>query len=417
MNYNYRYRLYPTDDQREALAWTLDTCRQVYNHFLNRLNEADDVPSEYAQKNTLPDLKREWSDLKQIHSKVLQVVVERLYNNLRTLSGQKENGYNVGALRWKGAGWYKSFTYSQSGFKLIGTDTRRDRLRLSKIGEIPIAYHREIPENATIKQVCIKRNASGKWYATFGIEIDEQPEKPAPETIDPEDAVGIDVGILKYAHDTDGTAVESLDLSDERERLRREQRKLSRKEKRSNNYEKQRMVVARWHDQIANKRRDFLHKLAHYYVETYDVVAVEDLNVRGMMEQDRNSRNTAHSAWRTFIEILRYKAESAGTHLVEVNPRGTTKECSNCGVETEKPLWVREHSCPSCGYEDDRDANAAKNILQRAFSELGMGQAESAPLETATATDTRVVSASRVIERGSPALNERGRQTERSRTG
>lgn len=407
MNYNYRYRLYPTDEQREALAWTLDTCRQVYNHFLKRLNDADVVPSEYAQKNTLPDLKREWTELQKVHSKVLQVVVERLYDNLRTLSALKGNGYNVGALRWKGAGWYKSFTYSQSGFKRIETDTRRDRLRLSKIGEIPIAYHREIPDNATIKQVCIKRDASEKWYATFGIEVDRNPEKPAPETIDPKDAIGIDVGIRKYAHDTDGLAVESLDLSDERERLRREQRKFSRKEKGSNNYEKQRVVVACWHDRIANKRRDFLHKLARYYVETYDVVAVEDLNVRGMMEQDRNSRNTAHSAWRTFIEILRYKAESAGTHLVEVNPRGTTKECSNCGVETEKPLWVREHSCPSCGYEDDRDANAARNILQRAFSELGMGQAESTPPETATATDTRVVSARRVIERGSPALNTR----------
>jgi putative transposase len=167
------------------------------------------------------------------------------------------------------------------------------------------------------------------------------------------------------------------------------------------------VVVARCHDRIKRKRRDFLHKLARYYVSNYDVVAVEDLNVRGMMQQNRNSRNTAHSAWRTFIEILRYKAESAGTHLVEVNPCGTTKECSNCGVETDKPLWVREHSCPSCGYEDDRDANAAKNILQRAFSELGMGQAESTPPETATATDTRVVSASRVIERGSPTLNAR----------
>ena len=395
MNYNYRYRLYPTADQHEALAWTLDTCRQVYNHFLTRLNETDDIPSEYSQKNTLPDLKREWPELKQVHSKVLQVVVERLYSNLRTLSAQQENGYKVGALRWKGSGWYKSFTYSQSGFKVIETDTRRDKLRLSKIGEIPIAYHREVPENATIKQVCIKRDTTGNWYATLGIETDEQPEKPAAETIDAKDTVGIDVGILKYTHDTDGTAVEFLDLSDERERLRREQRTLSRKEKGSSNYEKQRVVVARCHDRIKRKRRDFLHKLARYYVSNYDVVALEDLNVRGMMQQNRNSRNTAHSAWRTFIEILRYKAESAGTHLVEVNPRGTTKECSNCGVETDKPLWVHEHSCPSCGYEDDRDANAAKNILQRALSELGMGQAESTPPETATATDTRVVSAGR----------------------
>ena len=402
MNYNYKYRLYPTAEQRERLEWTLDTCRQVYNHFLDRLNRADEVPSEYAQKNTLPDLKREWSALKDVHSKVLQVVVERLYDNLRTLSAQKDNSYRVGALRWKGKGWYKSFTYSQSGFALTETDTQRDRLRLSKIGEIPIAYHREIPDDATVKQINIKRSATGEWYATFGIETDES---PSPETV--ENAVGIDVGILKYTHDTDGVAVESLDLSAERERLHREQRTLSRKQKGSANYAKQRRKVAECHETIRRKRHDFLHKLSRYYAENYDLVAVEDLNVRGIMEQSRNSRNTAHSAWRTFIEMLAYKAESAGTRLVQVNPRGTTKKCSECGVETDKPLWVREHSCPSCGYEDDRDANTAKNILNRALSDIGTGQAKSTPSETATAVDTTVVSASRVVEQGSPALKER----------
>ena len=90
-----------------------------------------------------------------------------------------------------------------------------------------------------------------------------------------------------------------------------------------------------------------------------DLVAVEDLNVKGMMELPLNSRNTASAAWRTFLSLLEYKCKREGAHFVAVNPRGTTKECASCGVSTEKPLWVREHSCPACGFEADRDANAA----------------------------------------------------------
>src|SRR5699024_3458294 len=148
---------------------------------------------------------------------------------------------------------------------------------------------------------------------------------------DPEDVVGIDVGILKYAHDTDGAAVESLGLSDERERLEREQRALSRKQHGSANYERQRRRVAECHADLKRKRRDFLHKLSNYYATEYDLVAVEDLNVRGMLESPSNSRNTASAAWRTFLSMLEYKCEREGTHYVPVEPAGTTKECAACG--------------------------------------------------------------------------------------
>ena len=233
--------------------------------------------------------------------------------------------------------------------------------------------------------------------------MDREPPEP-PEN--PEKCVGIDVGILKYVHDTDGTAVGSLDLSNERERLEREQRKLSRKQHGSNNYEKQRRRVAECHADLRRKRRDFLHKLSNYYAREYDLVAVEDLNVKGMMESPSNSRNTASAAWRKFLSLLEYKCERAGTHFLAVNPRGTTKECASCGVSTEKPLWVREHSCPACGFEADRDANAAWNILSRGLQDVGVGHSESTPVETALPVDTPV-SAKRVVEAGSPTLKER----------
>jgi putative transposase len=274
---------------------------------------------------------------------------------------------------------------------------------LSKIGELPIHLHRDIPENATIKQVTVKQEPTGEWFATFGIDVDED----TPEKSDnPERVVGIDVGILKYAHDTDGTAVESPDFSDERERLERAQRSLSRKEHGSNNWEEQRKTVARRHADLKRKRRDFLHKLSNYYAREYDLVAVEDLDAKGLVELPGNSRNRAGASWGTFLRMLEYKCEREGTHFVAVDPRGTTKECASCGTETDKPLWVREHSCPSCGFKADRDANASWNILSRGLEQVGVGHSESMPVETALPADT-LVSAKCVMEAGSPTLKER----------
>jgi putative transposase len=274
---------------------------------------------------------------------------------------------------------------------------------LSKLGEIPIHLHRDIPENATIKQVTVKQEPTGEWFATFGIDVDEAtPEKPE----NPEKCVGIDVGILKYAHDTDGTAVESLDLSDERERLEHAQRDLSRKEHGSANWDNQRQVVGERHAELKRKRRDFLHKLSNYYATEYDLVAVEDLDAKGLVELPGDSRNRAGAAWGTFLQMLEYKCEREGTYYVAVDPKDTTKKCASCGVKTEKPLWVRDHSCPSCGFEADRDANAAWNILSHGLEDVGVGHSERTPVETALPTDTDSVSAKRVVEAGSPCLKE-----------
>jgi len=198
-------------------------------------------------------------------------------------------------------------------------------------------------------------------------------------------------------------------IPDERKRLEREQRNLSRKQHGSNNYKKQRRRVAECHADLRRKRRDFLHKLSNYYARKYDLVAVEDLNVKGMMESPSNSRNTASAAWRTFLSLVEYKCEREGTHFVAVNPSGTTKECASCGVSTDKPLWVREHTCPACGFEADRDANAAWNILSRGIKQLGVGHSEGTPVETVLPVDTPV-SAKRVVEAGSPTLKERTAQ-------
>jgi putative transposase len=231
-----------------------------------------------------------------VYSRALQKVVERLYDNLESLKELKANGHSVGSLNWKPPREYRSFTYTQSGFKL-DKKSGQTVLHLSKIGDIPLVYHREVPDDAALKEVHVKQEPTGEWFASVVVNDDERPpEKPD----NPERCVGIDVGILKYTHDTDGHAVGSLDLSAEQERLEHEQRVLSRKEHGSNNYREQQRKVARRHADIARKRHDFLHKLSTWYAENYDLVAVEKLDAKSMMELPSNSHNRASAAWATF---------------------------------------------------------------------------------------------------------------------
>ena len=407
MEYSHRYHAYPTQEVAEGLEHHLNVHRQLYNHvrwdYTN--SPEDNKPSEYDQNNKLPTWKRRWSVFSELHSKAAQATVARFHRNLSNLRKKKENGYNVGRLKRQAPAEYRSVTYNQSGFDL---DEKRGRdryayVRFSKIGWVKIRYHRPLPDHAAIKEVTFKKERTGEWFVSFGLETDDAdlPAKPDVDSLDASNSVGIDLGILNYIHTSDGKAVDWLDLEDDYERLRREQRKLSRKQNGSNNYEKQRLIVAKVKRRIRWKVLDYQHKLTTWLVRKYDAVFVEDLDVAGMLQSDGNARNKQDAAWRQFITLLEYKGDLYGTHVVQVEARGTTKECASCGVETEKPIWVREHSCPSCGFETDRDANAAMNVLQRGFSEVGLGWPESTPVETALPTDTTSVSAKRVVETGS----------------
>jgi putative transposase len=401
LNRSYKFRLYPSEKDEDELEKHLEVCRQVYNHFLEKLNEADEIPSRYDLQSQLPELKEKREEVSQVHSKVLQMVVKQLYDNLKSLSEQKKKGYDVGRLRYKGDGWFKTIEYNQSGFDLEKTGNRLDKLKLSKIGEIPIRVHREI--EGDVKGVILKRDSAGDWYAIFQIEQEVETDNTDSEDVE---AVGIDLGIENFIVDSDGNRVDHpKNVEEAEERLKKEQRNLARKKEGSCNYEKQRKKLAKVHKLVRNRRMDFLHKLSNAYVRKYDKVVLEDLNISGMVQGDMNSKNTLDSGWRTFIELLLYKAESANTEVVLVDPKNTSKKCSECGVKTDKKLWNREHSCPSCGYSTDRDFNASRNIL-------GKGLAESTPAETATSTDTKKsesfcdVSASCVIETGSPFHNQ-----------
>ena len=409
MDYSHRYRAYPSDEVAVGLEQQLDIHRQLYNHIKwdYENSPVDDRPSEYDQNNKLPEWKQRWSLFAELHSKAAQATVARFHRNLSNLRKKKEKGYNVGRLKRQSPIDYRSVTYNQSGFDL---DEKRGHdkyayVRFSKVGWVKIRYSRPIPDHASIKEVTFKKERTGEWFISFGLETDGEhvPEKPDVDSLNTTNSVGIDLGILNYIHTSDGKNVDLLDLKDEYDRLRREQRKLSRKEKGSNNYEKQRRKVAKGKRHIRRKVLDYQHKITTWLVKEYHAVFVEDLDVTGMLQADGNARNKQDAAWRQFIQLLEYKADLYGTHVKQVEARGTTKNCARCGGETAKAIWVREHSCPSCGFETDRDANAAMNVLKRGFAELGLGGPESTPVETVTATDTEEfsnVSASHVIETG-----------------
>ncbi|SEU11243.1 RNA-guided endonuclease TnpB family protein [Natrinema hispanicum] len=416
MIYSPRFRLLPTTEQREAMDWTRDIVRQTYNHALCEFNKIPNDAGTLRQRvwsirDTLPTMKDWWPDLKQVYSTVLQKAVERIRDNIENLGKLKAKGYNVGSLNWKKPREYRSFTYRQSGFELDKKSGPNGRglLILTKLKgktrEIPIRLHRDLPDHEQIKEVTLKKEPTGAWYVSFCIKTDT-PETPAVEDIHPDDTVGLDLGVLNFIHDSDGRSIGRLDLSADRERLEREQRSLSRKEYESHNWEKQRRRVAEVHARMSNKKRDFKHKLAHFYTTEYDAVFVEDLSVKEMLESPENARNKAEVGWRDFSTILEHHGKKNGCHVEKVEARGTTTECASCGVSTWKPIWRREHSCPACGFELDRDWNASLNVLSRGLNTLGVVHSESTPVETATAVDSVSVSASRVVETGSPALKE-----------
>jgi len=389
---NYKFRLYPTKEQEEKMLEVLDRCRFVYNKMLEGLNKQD-KPSWLELQNSLPELKEQYPELKKVYSKALHYEPYRLFSNLRGLARLKKNGKKVGRLRFKGKGWFKTFTYNQKGFKIIETGKRCELLHLSKIGDIKVRMHRKV-EGKKIKQVTVKRYSSGKWYAFVCC------EQTIPDKKGIEKGVGIDVGIIHYVTDTCGRQIEHpLYLNKSLKSLRKKQQKLSKKKKGSNNYNKQKIKVAKIHEKIKNQRDDFLHKLLRFYVNNYDLIAIEKLNVNGLIRISYNARYIMDSSWNKFTQFLSYKAERAGKTVVEVNPRGTTQECYRCGEGVKKSLYIRTHKCPYCGLEIDRDYNSSFVVLKRGLEVLGQGLSKFMPVEIEPLP--REISASSVVEPGS----------------
>lgn len=352
------YKLRPTPAQAVRLTETVETCRHLYNHALSERKAAYQERGESIgfarQCARLPALKRDSPSLSCVHAQVLQDVLRRVDRAFQAFFRRVKAGKKPGYPRYKGKGWYDSFTYPQWG---NGVKLDSGRLILSKIGAIRL--HNDRPLDGTPKTCTIVRKADG-WYASIACAV-------APSLLPPTGkAVGIDVGLESFATLSDGTQIANPRYYRAAERkLKQAQRRLSRRVKGSNRRRKARELLAKAHLNVNRARQDFAHKTARALVNEYDHIAVEKLNIRGMIRNHPLAKSIADAGWGRFLRILIAKAASAGRVVVEVNPAGTSQVCAQCGESVLKRLAVRWHSCPYCGCELHRDHNAALNILKK----------------------------------------------------
>ncbi|HPY61164.1 MAG TPA: transposase [Methanospirillum sp.] len=346
----YTQKVYPDAELESALVFTLDACRFTYNKLLEHIR--DTKCSKYDSQAYLVDLKEQHPFLQNVYSKTLQMVNHNLWSNIKALSGSKKKGRKVGKLRFRAKDRFRTFQLNQSGFSF--TDKG---LKLSKIGTLPVTF--DVDPN-TVKGVVITKKRN---YWQVAVQVEE----PDVDIIIPQSSVGIDLGLSSFSTDSNGLQIENPRFSKNAEpKLKKVHRSLSRKAKGSNNWKKAKAKLSESYEKVKNQRKDFAHKVSRMYVNTYDQIIVEDLNIKQLKEHKFKStrRSVSDVSWNQFISFLTYKAESAGKFLIKVNPKNTSQICSFCGSYVQKDVSVRVHNC-TCGLSLDRDYNAALNILNR----------------------------------------------------
>ncbi len=368
----YKFRLYPTIAQEKKLLSTLEACRYVYNYF---------VRTGYMTRNdmnyALTELKEQKPWLNNYHSKMLQMVSTQVAGARKALKELKKKGYQVGKLKFRKHDEHNTCIYNQSGFDIDASDSI---LFLSTIGRIKIKIHRSIL--GSIKQIAVKRRA-GRWYACITTDNNYRMVHSILKPVDFRKSVGIDVGITNYTYDSNGNVTPNPEnLRKMLKPLIRAQRKVSRRVRGSNNYNKARRWFQIIHERIANRRKDFLHKLSTQYARKYDVVFSEKLQLGNMVRNRHLAQSIYDASWGTFKQMVDYKSKL----LLEVDAYNSTVECSRCGHLVPKTLAIRTHACDQCGLILDRDHNSAKTIHDRGLMllELPMEHREVTPVKIRT---------------------------------
>ena len=347
---SYKYRLYTSKKQDKLLDQYLTSCRYLYNNLLQLEKVTYQLDEKFIFYNDLAKIVKEE---KGIYAQVKQQIAKRLERSLKSFL-QKRKITNIGFPRFKNKYRYKSWTYPQKGFKL-----ENDYLILYKLGRIKVKLHRKL--EGRIKTCTIKKEVD-KWYVIFCIEKEDKQVIRKDNN-----QIGIDLGCKNFITLSNGEKIKnpkylkqtikqisSLQKTKDTTKNSKKKNRLSRK-------------ISKLYHKIFNQREDFLHKLSRKLCNDYSIIYVEDLKTRQIIDKTKEKKNLRKtildSGWSSFIQKLTYKVEETGSKLVKVNPRNTTKTCSNCGLLVEKSLSERVHKC-TCGLEIDRDYNAAINILR-----------------------------------------------------
>lgn len=382
---NYTYRIYPSQEQQALFLQWLETCRRLYNRCLADLKlwvnsrkcrvDSCSLAQEYivppavfpdylTQKRQLTQWKVDNQYYQALHSQVLQDVVKRVHN---TWEAFKRRGY--GFPRFRKYGQYKSFYFPQVKQSALSVQT----LNLPKLGEVTINVHRPIPDGFQIKGVRILSRARGTiWYAVITLQSDVKVPSPAPHGR----AIGVDVGLENFLATSDGLSIQPARFfRDLQRRLKVLQRRASRKKQCSQNYHKAQRLVAKLHHDINNTRKNFHFQVAHQLCDQAEMVFVEDIDftktAKGFL-----GKQMLDGGFGQFRQILQWVCCKRGVYFAEVDHRGTSKACPECGADWDNSLSIRWHHCDECGYQGARDVASAQVIKQRGESIVPMDSRE-----------------------------------------
>ncbi len=371
------YRLYPNRAQRQQLMACLVESRAIYNEMLEALRAQYDAGGTFPTTYDLTArFKGRGGDL--VPATTVQTLADRLSKALKRYLQMKDLGLPVGFPRFKAPNRWHSIQlrqYETSRDVWLDEDGKHVHVP-AKLGRLlKIKVHRPLIGTPITAHLVLR--ADHHWYVLIVCETTHQDaygEAHPAQTTCVHQAIGLDVGLKVFLADSEGGMVENpRHYRRGQKRLAHAQRTLCRRRKGSHRRRKAAREVACKHLKIAHQRRDFHFKTAKHYAERYGHVCVEDLNVVGMVKNHPLAKSIHDASWSTFLAILTDKAERAGHVVMRVPARFTTQKCSRCGEYVQKSLSVRTHICPSCGYVEDRDVNAAKNILQAGAPPSGTG--------------------------------------------
>lgn len=345
----YKYKLNPNNSQLKIFEEWINTCRLIYNLTLEQKDYAYSSKkynvSKYESYNQLPELKNEFTFIKNVYSDVLQEVIDRVYKSY-------DKFYKGGGFpKYKKKGLYNSFTFKRGIFII------NNKVKLPKIGLVKFFNSRDI--NGTIKTATISKELKG-WFISITFDT------PIINRYCDNQAVGIDVGIKHFLTLSDGSFIDSpYFLEPKLKELKRLQRKLSRQVKESNSRNKTKYQISKLYLKITNSRKDFNQKQSTIICDKFSEVYIEDLKIQNMVKLNSTlSRRMLDNSFYSFRLMLEYKLKYQSKIFKVIHPAYTSQKCNECGcISKDNRLTQSEFVCTSCGSISNADLNAAKNIL------------------------------------------------------